>query len=175
MPLPAEKAEFLKSEDRRKKKVKWIIIVVLLLVIAGIVAGTAAGVLLNKNDNDKSTSGGSSAGNSAGGKGGANGGGGLDIDADKDFELNGDLNKDSPEIKKLMANKDLKKVFHGIDYTPLGTIYPECKYSSSPPLSSHHPLTFLRHALARVSKQHYPRPRHHVTTHRQDSSVRQRL
>jgi exo-beta-1,3-glucanase (GH17 family) len=36
------------------------------------------------------------------------------------------LGKDSAEIKALMNNKNLHKVFPGIDYTPWGTQYPLC-------------------------------------------------
>ncbi|TGZ78313.1 glycoside hydrolase [Ascodesmis nigricans] len=119
--VQAEKSQFLLDEQRRKKKVKWIIAILGLLVIAGIVAGTAAGVLLSKNNSEKASS-----GSSSGGKGGANGGGGIELSAKEDTKVNGDLNRNSPEIKALMGNKELKKVFHGIDYTPMGTIYPEC-------------------------------------------------
>ena len=39
----------------------------------------------------------------------------------------GDLSIDSSEIKKLLNNPDLHKVFPGIDYTPMNTQYPDCK------------------------------------------------
>ena len=37
-----------------------------------------------------------------------------------------DLGKDSAEIKALMNNPNLHKVFPGMDYTPLNTQYPDC-------------------------------------------------
>ena len=40
-----------------------------------------------------------------------------------------DLNKDSSEIKALMNNADLHKVFPGMDYTPLNSQYPDCMHS----------------------------------------------
>lgn len=126
-----EKNEFLRSEAARKKKVKWIILIGMILIVAAIVAGTSAGVILSKksgssDSSSDSSSASTSSSNPSGVKGGANGGGGIDITAAQDLKLNGDLNANSPAIKKLMSNPNLHKVFHGIDYTPLGTVYPEC-------------------------------------------------
>lgn len=93
---------------------KWkiaVIVVVAIAIIAGIVLGVLFGVVFKK--------------------GGSNSGGGSsasgDIStADGDTKANGDLNINSPEIKALMNNPDLHKVFLGMDYTPLNTQYPEC-------------------------------------------------
>ncbi|KAJ6436498.1 endo-beta-1,3-glucanase [Purpureocillium lavendulum] len=41
-------------------------------------------------------------------------------------KTNGDLDINSPEIKELMNNPDLHKVFPGMDYTPFNTQYPDC-------------------------------------------------
>ena len=46
--------------------------------------------------------------------------------AEDDAALNGDLDVNSAEIKKLMNNPDLHRVFAGMDYTPLNTQYPDC-------------------------------------------------
>lgn len=78
----------------------------LLVAVAG---GVAAGVVLSKKK-------GSSASAS----------GATGLSAADDIRANGDLNKNSPEIKKLMNNPDLHRVFHGMDYTPLNAVYPQC-------------------------------------------------
>lgn len=106
--VPTEKAELASYEKSRKKKAKWIIIIVGVLVLAGAIAGgVAGGIISTRNKSTSSSSGGGS--------------------ADDDEKENGDLNKDSEEIKKLMDNSDFHKVFPGIDYTPWGTQYPLCK------------------------------------------------
>ena len=46
-----------------------------------------------------------------------------------DTKTNGDLDINSSEIQKLLNNKDLHKVFPGIDYTPLNTQYPDCVHN----------------------------------------------
>lgn len=78
----------------------------LLLAAAG---GVAAGVILSKKKGSS-----------------ANGSGGSGLSAEDDVRANGDLNKNSPEIKKLLNNPNLHRVFHGMDYTPLNAVYPEC-------------------------------------------------
>ncbi|KKF92616.1 Glucan endo-1 3-beta-glucosidase btgC [Ceratocystis platani] len=49
--------------------------------------------------------------------------------ASQDTETNGVLTKDSAEIKKLLNNANLHKVFPGMDYTPLNTQYPDCLHN----------------------------------------------
>ena len=46
--------------------------------------------------------------------------------ADEDTSANGDLDINSDEIKQLMNNPDLHKVFPGVDYTPINVQYPDC-------------------------------------------------
>jgi len=46
--------------------------------------------------------------------------------AASDTAANGDLDINSAQIKALMNNKNLHKVFPGMDYTPWGTQYPLC-------------------------------------------------
>lgn len=59
-------------------------------------------------------------GDSSGGKGDS---------AEEDTKKNGDLTKDSDEIKELLNNPDLHKVFPGMDYTPLNSQYPDCMHN----------------------------------------------
>jgi len=73
------------------------------------VAGTAAGVLVSKRGPADGPSGSSSG-----------------VSAADDLRQNGALDKNSAEIKDIMDNPNLHKVFHGMDYTPLGGVYPEC-------------------------------------------------
>ncbi|KAK3311076.1 glycoside hydrolase family 17 protein [Chaetomium strumarium] len=93
---------------------KWrlaIIVVVILAIIAGIVCGVLFGAVLKGHDTSGG-SGGSSSGSTSTGAG--------------DTQANGDLNSDSSEIQALMNNPDLRKVFPGMDYTPLNTQFPDC-------------------------------------------------
>ncbi|QDS69647.1 hypothetical protein FKW77_009188 [Venturia effusa] len=103
-----EKNVWLK--DRRPKGRRWkktIFILAGLLVIIAIAGGAVGGILSSrKSSSDPASSHGQSA-------------------AD-DSTSNGDLSKDSAEIKKLMNNADLHKVFSGFAYTPLNTQYPAC-------------------------------------------------
>lgn len=116
--MEVEKTLYSAKEARTNHKKRWILWIIGIICILAIAGGTTAGVLLSKNngDNGKATKSGNTAA----------GGGGIDIDAEEDVKLNGDLDKNSKEIKELMDNPDLHKVFHGIDYTPLNAVYPEC-------------------------------------------------
>ena len=58
-------------------------------------------------------------------------GGSKGESAADDNKKNGDLDKNSAEIKSLLNNPDLHLVFPGMDYTPLNTQYPDCL--SNPP------------------------------------------
>jgi exo-beta-1,3-glucanase (GH17 family) len=103
-----EKSEWLKGQHSGRKKWAWIVGSVLLLAVLGGIAAGVAIPLVNKK-NSGSTPSDSSISTATG-----------------DVAANGDLNKDSAEIKALMNNKNLHKVFPGIDYTPLNTQYPDC-------------------------------------------------
>src|SRR5687767_9060371 len=93
----------------KKKKWKWVIIGVAAFVIIGaIVGGVVGGLVVGGSDRDS-------------GSGGRKG-----QSAEEDEEENGDLGKNSAEIKKLLNNPDLHKVFPGMDYTPINTQYPYC-------------------------------------------------
>ena len=106
-----EKSSAWLSEPKgRSKACKWTVIIILFLVIAGAVTGGVVGALMAGNK-DKGTS---------GNKGGS---------ASDDSNKNGDLDINSAEIKALMDNPDLHKVFPGMDYTPLNTQYPDCVHN----------------------------------------------
>ncbi|KND91759.1 putative glucan endo-1,3-beta-glucosidase btgC [Tolypocladium ophioglossoides CBS 100239] len=102
---------WLSKKKGGSKKWKWIVIIAIFLIIAGAIVGGVVGALV--------------AGNKNGGKdsGGGGGGGGS---ASDDTNKNGDLNINSPEIKALLNNPNLHKVFPGMDYTPFNTQYPSC-------------------------------------------------
>jgi exo-beta-1,3-glucanase (GH17 family) len=110
----SEKSEWLRSKEKSSKKLRWIIAVFAILFILGIAGGIAAAIILTKNQHSGSS------------QDSAAGGGGGNLSEQDDLRINGQLDKDSPEIKKIMANPDLHKVFPGIDYTPLNGVYPEC-------------------------------------------------
>ncbi|KAK3896870.1 glycoside hydrolase, partial [Staphylotrichum tortipilum] len=100
---------------KRSSGKKWriaTIAVVALLIVAGIVLGVLFGVVFKDKGKGGSKSGSSSSGDTSTAAG--------------DTQTNGDLNADSSEIKALMDNPNLRKVFLGMDYTPLNTQYPDC-------------------------------------------------
>lgn len=98
-----EKSAWLEKQSSGSKKLKWMILgAVGLVLAAAIVLGVYFGVVKNHS--------GSSTGESA----------------QEDSDTNGDLNINSSEIQKLLNNKNLHKVFPGIDYTPINTQYPDC-------------------------------------------------
>ncbi|ROV98744.1 hypothetical protein VMCG_06702 [Cytospora schulzeri] len=100
-----EKSAWLAKQGASSKRWKWLIIAAVTLVIAAAIAlGVYFGIFRHKN----------AAGGSSGGS------------ASDDTANNGDLNINSPEIKKLLNNPNLHKVFPGIDYTPINTQYPDC-------------------------------------------------
>lgn len=91
-----------------RKKMGWIVGLVLGFVILGaIIGGAVGGTIGNRHNENKSKSAGAET-------------------ATDDATTNGDLDKHSSEIKALMDNTDLHKVFPGMDYTPWGVQYPDC-------------------------------------------------
>lgn len=120
----AEKSEWLSRQKRGSNKMRWIIgIAIGAVVILAIVGGVVGGILGSKN--------------SGGGDSGSGGSGSAASStwntASGDLAANGDLDKNSAEIKALLNNDDLHKVFPAMDYTPWGTQYPLCeKYPPSP-------------------------------------------
>lgn len=115
-PGRGEKSEWLSRQKNGTNRMRWIIGVAIgAVIVIAIVAGIVGGVLGTRNG-----------GSSGGGGGGAGPVPGSINNAETDTAQNGDLNKDSAEIKALMDNKDLHKVFPAMDYTPWGTQYPLC-------------------------------------------------
>ena len=111
-----EKSEWLSRQKKGNNKMRWIVgFAIGAVIIIAIIAGIVGGVLGTHN---------SSSGSGGGGGSGAKPG--STNNAATDLQENGDLSKDSAEIKALMNNKDLHKVFPAIDYTPWGTQYPLC-------------------------------------------------
>jgi exo-beta-1,3-glucanase (GH17 family) len=109
----AEKSEWLSRQTKGNNKMRWVVgFVIGLVIILAVVGGIVGGVLGSRAVRSDGVSGGPS---------------GESINnADDDTAANGDLSKNSAEIKKLMNNADLHKVFPAIDYTPWGTQYPLC-------------------------------------------------
>jgi exo-beta-1,3-glucanase (GH17 family) len=112
-----QQSEWMKKETGSRKKRKWILIGILALLVLGGIAGGVAGGILSKNPSSSSSS--------------ASGGGGGGQSASQDSQANGDLDINSSEIKALLNNPNLHKVFPGVDYTPVNTQYPDCL--SNPP------------------------------------------
>lgn len=108
--LISEKPNNWRAQDdlKKRKKRMWIAISIIAVILLGAILGGVLGAVLNR--------GGSHDGKSATGQSAS------DVEADnKD-----DLGKNSAEIKKLMNNQNLHKVFPGMDYTPLNAQYPDC-------------------------------------------------
>lgn len=108
-----EKKAFLARERQGRKRKGLIVgIVIGLIIVVIIIAGIIGGVF---------------------GTRAAHGSSGNTNNAGDDTAQNGDLDLNSPEIKALMNNPNLHKVFPGIDYTPWGVQYPLCDtYPPSP-------------------------------------------
>lgn len=104
-----EKSEWLSRQTVGKRRMRWILGGVIgTVIVLAIIGGIVGGVLGAKN----SPSGG--------------GGNGSINNAATDTATNGDLGINSAEIQGLMNNKNLHKVFPGMDYTPWGVQYPLC-------------------------------------------------
>ncbi|KAF1919336.1 glycoside hydrolase superfamily [Ampelomyces quisqualis] len=108
--LLQEKAAWRKADLKKRKKRMWIAIAVIATILLGAILGGVLGALLSKNGGAKD---GNGPAQSAG-----------DVKADN----KNDLGKNSDEIKKLMNNANLHKVFPGMDYTPLNAQYPDCMH-----------------------------------------------
>ena len=106
----AEKSEWLDEQRSGSKRLRWIVGSVLALVVLGaIIGGAVGGVLASKHS----------------------GGSGSSSSSTSPSSHNGLYDINSSEVKALLNNKALHKVFPGMDYTPLNTQYPACL--SNPP------------------------------------------
>ena len=110
MATGQEKSKDWRAEkEAKKKRWRWaIIILVVFLIAGGVIGGIVGGLVVN------------------GKNGGKTGSGDKGKSAEDDLNENGDLDIDSDEIKDLMNNSKLHKVFPGMDYTPIHTQYPWC-------------------------------------------------
>ena len=109
----AEKSEWLEKQTTRNHRLKWIVGTIIAFVVVGAIVGGVLGGVLGRKKDGSSGGGGNSGSNS--------------VNAGSVAEDNrNDLGKNSKEIQALLNNKDLHKVFPGMDYTPLNVQYPEC-------------------------------------------------
>jgi hypothetical protein len=107
--LIQEKADWKKADLRKRKKRMWIAIAIIAVILLGAILGGVLGALLKdagKGDGNKTAQSANDVAND-----------------NKD-----DLSINSDEIKKLMNNANLHKVFPGMDYTPLNSQYPDCMH-----------------------------------------------
>ena len=109
----AEKSEWLNQQTSGRKRLRWIVGIIIALIVVGAIVGGVVGALRSRS---KSTQDVSSPGSGSSGGGSAQG----------EHGSSGDLDKNSAQIKKLMNNPDLHRVFPGIDYTPFNGQYPGC-------------------------------------------------
>ena len=112
-PPQNEKSGFLASESSSRNKRRWILIFLIALLLLGVIVGAVIGGIIASRKSSSSSSSSSS---------GSNGNGQTATQDDG----SGDLDINSSEIKKLLNNNDLHKVFPGMDYTPYNTQYPAC-------------------------------------------------
>ncbi|KAF2027204.1 glycoside hydrolase, partial [Setomelanomma holmii] len=106
--LLQEKADWKDKADLKKRKKRmWIAIAIIALILIGAILGGVLGAMLNRGGGHDGKHGSVTSGDVA--------------DDNKD-----DLSKSSDEIKKLMNNANLHRVFPGMDYTPLNSQYPDC-------------------------------------------------
>lgn len=110
--LGPEKSWGMKPEKKSKKWKIVVIVIFAIIIIAGILCGILFGVVFRSGPKETALGGG--------------------LSAADDLSQNGELNANSGEIKALMNNRNLHKVFMGMDYTPINTQYPDClKYPPS--------------------------------------------
>lgn len=109
--LMAEKSSWKVGDDKRKRKKRmWIAIAIITVILLAAILGGVLGAMLKDS-----------------GRGGQSDRDSSGVSAGDIVEDNrDDLGKNSAEIKALMNNADLHKVFPGMDYTPLNVQYPDC-------------------------------------------------
>lgn len=106
--LIQEKADWRKADIRKRKKRMWIAIAIIAIILLGAILGGVLGALLKDSG------------------GGGDGNKSAQSASDVTNDNKNDLSINSDEIKKLMSNANLHKVFPGMDYTPLNSQYPDC-------------------------------------------------
>ena len=114
-----EKSPWLTKQTSGRKRSRWIIGILGLLIIIGAIVGGVVGGLKHRSSNSSADDDDDNTNSTpSGSKGGSKG--------DNDLDIN------SAQIKKLMGNPNLHKVFPGMDYTPFNAQYPDCL--SNPPI-----------------------------------------
>ncbi|KAH8701732.1 putative cell wall glucanase [Talaromyces proteolyticus] len=112
-----------------KKRKRWLMTLLVGFIIIAVIVGAIVGGILGSRKNNASTS---NSGSDSSGDGSDDPGTNINT-ATGDIATNGDLDKNSPEIKKLLNNDNLHRVFYGMDYTSWGVQYPLClEYPPSP-------------------------------------------
>ncbi|KAL1971001.1 hypothetical protein VTN77DRAFT_2835 [Rasamsonia byssochlamydoides] len=107
----AEKGAWLAQHEARKRRKRLLLTTLIGSVIIAVIVGAIVGGIVGSREDSSQDSVSSSADTE---------------NASSDESSNGDLDKNSPEIKALMNNPNLHKVFPGMDYTPWGVQYPLC-------------------------------------------------
>ena len=100
-----EKSAWLSKQTSGRRRLQWIVGTIIVLAIIGGIVGGVIAALRSRSSSSSDDS--SPSGQSSG-------------PTDNDLDLN------SPQIKKLMNNPKLHKVFPGMDYTPFNAQYPAC-------------------------------------------------
>ena len=113
-----EKSPWLTKQTSGRKRLRWLIGILGLLIIIGALVGGIVGGLRHSKSNSSGDDDDNAPSTPSGSKGGSKGDNNLDMN--------------SPQIKKLMGNPNLHKVFPGMDYTPFNAQYPDCL--SNPPI-----------------------------------------
>ena len=98
-----EKSQWLSKQTSGRKRLRWIVGIIVALVVIGAIVGGVIGALKNRHSSDSSSS-----------------------DTGSSTPKDSDLDMNSAQIKKLMNNPGLHKVFPGVDYTPFNAQYPAC-------------------------------------------------
>ncbi|KAK4561427.1 hypothetical protein LTR86_004745 [Recurvomyces mirabilis] len=113
-PAPAIRARDIDSdhgdlrgdEDRARKRRKWMVLIIIGCIVAAAAAGAIVGGVLGVRKSNKTH------GTAGTGSGSGNSKGLYDIN--------------SSQVQTLLNNKNLHRVFPGMDYTPLNAQYPAC-------------------------------------------------
>ena len=100
-----EKSAWLSKQNSGRRRLQWIVGTVVVLAIVGGIVGGVIAALRNRSSSSSDDS--SSSSQTSG-------------------PTDTELDKNSPEIKKLMNNPNLHRVFPGMDYTPFNAQYPAC-------------------------------------------------
>ena len=104
-----EKSPWLSKQTSGRRRTRWMIGIFGVLIVIGAIVGGIVGALHNKNSNSSPD----------------------EASTPSNTKSDTDLDSNSAQVKKLMNNPNLHKVFPGMDYTPFNGQYPDCL--SNPP------------------------------------------